>query len=313
MDEFDALLAQPMLRAMGAGYIVLSLFGLWWGVRGVRRKAGVQRPLHLEEYAWVRHARQRVTALRLGVAQGTRAWIARWRIWRTTDAGRRVLRRLRHGVLALSLTVLWSGAAWYLIRDTELERDLRTTATSWRNGLGRPKPTQIASEPAAQTVPAPEVELVYPPQLAPAAYATLGRYYGEVANREWRHLDHAYAEKAIGMLYALERRGYQFTIIEGTRDPVRVAAAHKQMPVPSASSTNSHVQGRAADFGWVDAGGKVRPPNAGPGARAAYQALGEAARAAGFIWGGDLAYHDLTHVEAAAGTLPQPSQSPQQP
>ncbi|WP_332670532.1 M15 family metallopeptidase [Aromatoleum sp.] len=98
----------------------------------------------------------------------------------------------------------------------------------------------------------------------------------------------------------MERRGYPVVLIEGYRSPERqdVLADGEQRVTQARGFQSKHQYGLAADLAPLR-DGQIVLSERDPWAWRAYQALGEAAEAAGLVWGGRWSLRDYGHVESA--------------
>jgi peptidoglycan L-alanyl-D-glutamate endopeptidase CwlK len=146
-------------------------------------------------------------------------------------------------------------------------------------------------------------QLVPPPPLPPLAFSAaeveLLRPMLWQADRDWQRLDKDFAQRLLAVFNVMrERHGYDMALLEGYRSPERqesLAAAGSH--VSNARAFQSfHQYGLAADCAFVREGRLVISER-DPWAMRGYQLYGEAAEAAGMVWGGRWAMMDLGHTE----------------
>lgn len=146
-------------------------------------------------------------------------------------------------------------------------------------------------------------QLVPPPPLPPLAFATaeveLLRPMLSQADRDWQRLDKDFARRLLAVFNVMrERHGYEMALLEGYRSPERqdrLAAAGSH--VSSARAFQSfHQFGLAADCAFIREGELVISER-DPWAMRGYQLYGEAAEAAGMVWGGRWTMMDFGHTE----------------
>jgi len=146
-------------------------------------------------------------------------------------------------------------------------------------------------------------QLVPPLPLPPLAFSSaeveLLRPMLSQADRDWRRLDRDFAQRLLAVFNVMrERYGYEMALLEGYRSPERqdkLAAAGNH--VSNARAFQSYHQfGLAADCAFVRAG-KLVISERDPWAMRGYQLYGEAAEAAGMVWGGRWNMMDFGHTE----------------
>jgi peptidoglycan LD-endopeptidase CwlK len=146
-------------------------------------------------------------------------------------------------------------------------------------------------------------QLVPPPPLPPLAFATaeveLLRPMLSQADRDWQRLDKDFARRLLAVFNVMrERHGYEMALLEGYRSPERqdrLAAAGSH--VSNARAFQSYHQfGLAADCAFIREGRLVISER-DPWAMRGYQLYGEAAEAAGMVWGGRWTMMDFGHTE----------------
>ncbi|KQV46161.1 MULTISPECIES: M15 family metallopeptidase [unclassified Duganella] len=146
-------------------------------------------------------------------------------------------------------------------------------------------------------------QLVPPPPLPPLAFATaeveLQRPMLSQADRDWQRLDQDFARRLLLVFGVMrDRHGYEMVLLEGYRSPERqdrLAAAGSH--VSNARAFQSfHQFGLAADCAFIREG-KLVISERDPWAMRGYRLYGEAAEAAGMIWGGRWTMMDFGHTE----------------
>ncbi|HEY0588574.1 MAG TPA: M15 family metallopeptidase [Pseudoduganella sp.] len=146
-------------------------------------------------------------------------------------------------------------------------------------------------------------QLVPPPPLPPLAFATaeveLLRPMLSQADRDWQRLDKDFARRLLAVFDVMrERHGYEMALLEGYRSPERqdrLASAGSH--VSNARAFQSfHQSGLAADCAFIREG-KLVISERDPWAMRGYQLYGEAAEAAGMVWGGRWTMMDFGHTE----------------
>ncbi|WP_373988098.1 M15 family metallopeptidase [Duganella sp. BuS-21] len=138
-----------------------------------------------------------------------------------------------------------------------------------------------------------------PPPVFTTAEVTLVRPMLDSANRNWRLLDPAFAQRLLLVFRIMqERHGYDMAILEGYRSPERQNALAAAGPnVTNARAFQSYHQfGLAADCAFLR-DGKLVISERDPWAMRGYQLYGAAAEAAGLTWGGNWTMMDFGHAE----------------
>jgi len=142
--------------------------------------------------------------------------------------------------------------------------------------------------------------LVAPPPLPPSSFVSEVRPAPATADRDWGRLEPRFARTLLDVAAKIERRGYPVVLIEGYRSPERqdVLADGEQRVTQARGFQSRHQYGLAADLAPLR-DGQIVLSERDPWAWQAYQALGEAAEAAGLVWGGRWSLRDYGHVESA--------------
>jgi peptidoglycan L-alanyl-D-glutamate endopeptidase CwlK len=138
-----------------------------------------------------------------------------------------------------------------------------------------------------------------PPLIFTTAEVTLVRPMLDSANRNWRLLDPAFAQRLLTVFKIMkEQHGYDMAILEGYRSPERQNALALSGPsVTNAKAFQSYHQfGLAADCAFLR-DGKLVISERDPWAMRGYRLYGEAAEAAGLTWGGRWTMMDFGHTE----------------
>jgi len=138
-----------------------------------------------------------------------------------------------------------------------------------------------------------------PPLMFTTAEVTLVRPMLDSANRNWRLLDPAFAQRLLTVFKIMkDRHGYDMAILEGYRSSERQdALALAGAGVTNAKAFQSYHQfGLAADCAFLR-DGKLLISEKDPWAMRGYQLYGEVAEAAGLQWGGRWSMMDFGHLE----------------
>jgi peptidoglycan L-alanyl-D-glutamate endopeptidase CwlK len=138
-----------------------------------------------------------------------------------------------------------------------------------------------------------------PPLIFTTAEVTLVRPMLDSANRNWRLLDPAFAQRLLTVFKIMkDRHGYDMAILEGYRSSERQdALALAGAGVTNAKAFQSYHQfGLAADCAFLR-DGKLLISEKDPWAMRGYRLYGEVAEAAGLQWGGRWTMMDFGHLE----------------
>lgn len=156
-----------------------------------------------------------------------------------------------------------------------------------------------------------EEVLVPPPPLPPEAFvdAVVTRPGLHTANRDWGRLNPAFVQQVLRLMDKLATRGYPMTLLEGYRSPERqdALAGQATLVTKAKGGQSKHQYGLAVDLAPLR-NGKIVISAQDPWAMAAYQALGEEARAAGLTWGGVWRFRDYGHIEKSGPLRQQQGQ-----
>jgi peptidoglycan L-alanyl-D-glutamate endopeptidase CwlK len=220
-------------------------------------------------------------------------WRAPWRRWsgRSQAAGSLLRRRPWHA----------SGAALVLLAPVLLAM------------LGRPDarlPEKVFDDPAAQQriLLMLAGDQLVPPLPQPALFTTPEIQAEQpqlvAASRDWKQLKPAFVKRLLVVFKLMSEQGYEMTILEGYRSRERQAELARMGPhVTRAGPGQSwHQHGLAADCAFIR-DGKLVISEKDPWAMRGYQLYGQAAQAAGLVWGGNWAMRDFGHAELPEHSL----------
>jgi len=143
-------------------------------------------------------------------------------------------------------------------------------------------------------------KLLPPPTLPPSTFINTEVPNLESADRDWNHLDQAFAQIIYRLFDQMARRGYPIALLEGYRSPERQELLAAKGPTVTRARANQskHQYGLAVDVAPMR-NGRLVISERDPWAFAAYQALGEEAGKLGLTWGGNWTrLADYGHVES---------------
>ena len=143
-------------------------------------------------------------------------------------------------------------------------------------------------------------KLLPPPTLPPSLFSDTQMPDLETADRDWSHLQPAYAQIVFKLLARMTVRGYPMALLEGYRSPERqdMLASKGSMVTHARAFQSKHQYGLAVDLAPLR-DGKLVITERDPWARSAYQVLGEESEALGLTWGGRWEHLlDYGHVES---------------
>lgn len=145
-------------------------------------------------------------------------------------------------------------------------------------------------------------KLLPPPALPPSMFINTQVPFLETADRNWGHLDPAFAQTVLQLFAKMAKRGFPMGLLEGYRSPERQELLASKGPTVTLARANQskHQFGMAVDLAPMR-DGRLVISERDPWAHSAYQALGEEAANLGLTWGGRwVRLADFGHVESAS-------------